>query len=262
MKKMFCFAVALMILVSIAVVPAMAEEENVALYKYVYCESDDPNTNPSMEGLAFFSADYLTDGEAPVWDGVSQDTPLCWYGASATQDTHITITVDLENLYALKKIVLVPTSFLNGMNMPTDFKVLVSKDESDWVTVAEVNGRTGATSENFIYEFEEEEARYIMVSITKMSPVKDDSFYYSGIAELEAYGDLLSTPTAEPTEVPQETPADETTEEPSETPAATKDNTDKEDNKKSDFPVVPVAIAAAAVVVIAVVVVIVKKKKS
>ena len=117
------------------------------------------------------------------------------------------------------------------MNMPTDFKVLVSKDESDWVTVAEVNGRTGATSENFIYEFEEEEARYIMVSITKMSPVKDDSFYYSGIAELEAYGDLLSTPTAEPTEVPQETPADETTEEPSETPAATKDNTDKEDDK-------------------------------
>ena len=44
------------------------------------------------------------------------------------------------------------------------------------------------------YEFEEEEARYIMVSITKNSPVKDDSFYYSGIAELEAYGDLLSTP--------------------------------------------------------------------
>ncbi|NLN03282.1 MAG: discoidin domain-containing protein [Clostridiaceae bacterium] len=262
MKKIICFVAALMILASIAVVPAMAEEENVALYKYVYCESDDPNTNPSMEGLAFFSADYLTDGEAPVWDGVSQDTPLCWYGASATQDTHITITVDLENLYALKKIVLVPTSFLNGMNMPTDFKVLVSKDESDWVTVGEVTGRSGATSENFVYEFEEE-ARFIMVSITKMSSVKDDNFYYSGIAEIEAYGDLLTTPSPEPTEEPQETPAGEATEAPSETtPAATDDKSDEKDDKKSDFPVVPVAIAAVAVVAIVVVVVIVKKKKA
>ena len=115
MKKMFCFAVALMILVSIAVVPAMAEEENVALYKYVYCESDDPGANPSLEGIAFFSADFLTDGDAPEWDGVSQDTPLCWYGDQQLK-IHITITVDLEN--SLSKIVLVLV--FNGMNMPTD----------------------------------------------------------------------------------------------------------------------------------------------
>lgn len=81
MKKLFYIVVTLMILASFAIAPVMAEEENVALGKDVYCEAEDSNNVASLEGMAFFSATYLTDGEAPVWDGVSQDTHICWYEA-------------------------------------------------------------------------------------------------------------------------------------------------------------------------------------
>lgn len=264
MKKLICLITVLMIFVSFATVPALADNgENIALDKEAECEAEDPETVASNEGLVFFSSAFLTDGDIPeAWDG--SDMPLCWYGGAKTRDAEITITIDLEGIYAINKIIVYPTVFLNGQNMPSDYKVLVSKDKSDWKQVGEEVGLAGEQTNPFVYETNEE-GQYIRILITKMSIVADAFYFYAGIAEIEAYGDLIAAPTKAPTAEPTATPVpSENTPGPTaSTTNSTTTDTPDGDTKDSEFPVVPVAIAcAAAVVVVAVIVFIVKKKKA
>ncbi|NLN03283.1 MAG: discoidin domain-containing protein [Clostridiaceae bacterium] len=197
MKKVLSFVVVVMILASFAVMPAMAEDTNLALGKSVIAESDYPGTNPSKEDLIFFSAAYLTDGENPIWDGVSQDVHLCWYAEAQTQDTDIKLTMDLGDVYALSKFVLSPSSFLDGQSFPSDFDILVSTDGNEWTKAGEVRDRSGAMSESMVFNTDKE-ARYVRIHITKMSPVHDAVFYYAGISEWEVYGGPVTAPETEP----------------------------------------------------------------
>lgn len=198
MKKALCFVVVLMILTSFAIMPAMAEDTNLALGKSVTAESDYSGTNPSKEDLIFFSATYLTDGEAPILDGVSQDVHLCWYSEAQTQETDINLTIDLEDVYALNKVVLTPSSFLDGQSFPTDFDILVSNDGNEWSKIGEVRDRTGVISDNMVFDTDKE-ARYVRINVTKMSPITDGNVFFAGIAEVEAYGGPVTAPETEPT---------------------------------------------------------------
>ncbi len=195
MKKMFSFVIALIVIASLTIVPAMAEDTNLALGKTAVCEAPEATNVASLEGNVFFSYTYLTDGEVPVWDGVSA-VPICWYGAAVTQDAVITITIDLESIYALKQVALAPAGFLEGQNMPSDYEVLVSKDNSQWTKVGEESGITGAQSQKFVYNTTEE-ARYVKISITKVSSVQDANYYYVGLGEIEVLGGPVTEPSSQ-----------------------------------------------------------------
>lgn len=190
MKKIISAILAVMIIMSMCIIPAMAEEKNVALDKDVYCESEVPGAVASLEG-GFWGAMLLTDGEKVAWSGAS-DEPIGWYGClplSTGGEGDITITIDLEKNYDISVVKVYPMGFLDGANMPSDYKVLVSKDETNWTEIGSETGLTGKHSiyEPFNYETKST-CRYVQIYITKTSGVADTSYYYAGIKEIEVYG--------------------------------------------------------------------------
>lgn len=192
MKKMFSIIMALIIMSVFSLMPATAANTNLALGKTAVCESPDPGVVASNEGLVFFSSAYLTDGDIPIWDGASA-VPICWYGGSPTRDTTLTITIDLEDTYAINQIALAPASFLDGQNFPSDYQVHVSKDNSTWVKIGEESDLSGVRTAKSVHNTTQD-ARYVRVTITKMSTVADASFYYAGIAEIEVFGGPIENP--------------------------------------------------------------------
>ena len=302
MKKMIVFVIAAVLLLSTCIFMTSAEEaaaipenaKNLAFECEAFCEIGDVDAYPADVAdfvlPAWFTAVNLTDGihntDVPQQD-IPSDMALCWYGASKKQDTDIYITIELDRLSDIYCVKIVPTDFLKGMNMPSSYTVNLSEDGDNWVQIGEEKGLSDAGNvpytEPFVYNTEMR-ARYVMVHITKASGVKDPTYSYSGIDEIEAWGVEVPKATAAPTEEPVATDAPKVTDEPAQTeagnataaPAATeksdgnesgnKDNDDgnTSEEKKSGLgtgAIVGIVIGAVAVIAIICAVVLLSKKK-
>ena len=258
---------------------ASANVTNVAFEKEVEVICDKEGDNPDLN-MGFFKAEYLTDGEAPPYDGAEYadpDTHICWYGGSREPETDLTIIVDLDGVFDLQSVRLIPTPFLSGQNMPSDYEVGVSMDGDNWTIIGSEQGLTDVHTvhaDPFEYPTTER-AAYVMVHITKASCVADPNYHYSGIAEIEAMGvEVPKTPkptkeaTPEPTQgaateqAPAATDAPKVTDAPKDDAGNndSKDNTEKKDNKTTWIIVGAVAAAIVVAGVIAAVAVSSKKK--
>ena len=253
---------------------ASANVTNVALEKEVEAICDKEGDVAALD-MVFFKTEYLTDGEAPPYDGAEYadpDTHICWYGGSKEPETDITLIVDLDGVFDLTCVRLIPTPFLSGQNMPSDYEVGVSMDGENWTIIGSEQGITDVHTvhaDPFEYPTTER-AAYVMVHITKASCVADTNYHYSGIAEIEAMGvEVPKTPkptkeaTPEPTQAATEQ-APEATDAPAVTDAPKDDTKDNDAEKKDNKTLWIVIGAVAAVVVIAGVIAAVvagKKKK-
>lgn len=264
MKKIIFTIVTAMLLISLCVVSYAAEGENICLEKDVYCESEDEGVIASMEDNNFWSAAFLTDGDILEAWNTGDSGPIAWYGAvptSSAPDCCINIEIDLDGKYEVTCVKLYPTVFLNGANMPADYTVALSENDTDWTVIGSETGLSGnhPFDQPFVYECEKTAAKFIRIQVTKVSSVADANYAYAGIAEIEAFGEKVFVPTAEPTEAPTEAPATEVpaTEVPATEVPATKapGKTEKKSN------VLPIIIVAAAVIVAAVIAIIVISKK-
>lgn len=255
---------------------ASANVTNVALEKEVKAYCDKEGDVAALDSV-FFKTEYLTDGEAPPFDNVEYadpDTHICWYGGSKEPETDITLIVDLDGVFDLTCVRLIPTPFLNGQNMPSDYEVGVSMDGDNWTIIGSEQGLTDVHTvhaDPFEYPTTER-AAYVMVHITKASCVADPNYHYSGIAEIEAMGvEVPKTPKPTKEATPEPTEAAATEQAPAATDAsaatdAPKDDTDNKDNKdntdkKDNKWLVPVIIACAVVAVGVVAAVVIAGKK-
>ena len=277
MKKVLILICALLVMM-LGVTAVNAEEaqeaklENVALDKTVYAKTEVAGDVASLEGTAWFSAAWITDGEVPVWGGPEdQETHICWYGGSVKQDTDIMLYIELEDDYDITEVRLYPTTFLDGANMPSVYEIVISDDGDEWTVVAKEEGIVaGQTySEPFVYQVNQR-AAYVGVHVLKASSVKDQNYYYSGLGEVEVIAAVMPKtprPTAEPTEPPAEAtdaPAD-VTDAPADVtdaPAGATEKAAETDEGNSNTGLI-IGIVAGVVVVAAVIagIIIAKNKK-
>ena len=291
MRKLIIFAVAAILLMTSAIVPAFAEAaagempenaKNLALDCEVTCEIGDveafPQDNASLENPAWFTAKNLTDGEinqVPT-ENIPTDLPICWYGASKKAETDIYVTIELDRLSDVYCVKLYPTNFLLGKNMPSNYTVNLSEDGENWVQIGEEKGLSDAGNIAYIDPFvynTNMKAMYVMIHVTKASGIADANFHYSGIDEIEVWGVPVPKATAAPTEEPVKTDEPAATEAPTNDtaataePAATEDQAGKneqktDDGKKFNPVIIVVIVAVVLIAVIAAVLLISKKKKA
>ncbi|MBO4362841.1 MAG: discoidin domain-containing protein [Clostridia bacterium] len=260
MKKLICAMLALALILSVCVIPSFAEDVNLALDKTVEVEMETNNSgdNPDM-GAGFWSSEFLTDGEWPAFLNNGEIPPLGWYSSSPDLEVDLTLELDLEDVYNISEIRLLPQKFIGGYTFPSSYEVSISADGKNYEVIG---GETGAHKGEFLFSSysggnpysdesyttvniptfsaEGKQARYVMIHITEMGNDPGDGLHYSGLGELEVMGDpnpvVVETPVPEETEAPTE-PAEEPTEaaeQPTEAPA----------ENPTDAPDAPVATPA------------------
>ena len=236
MKKLICAMLALALVLSLCVISSYADNTNLALHKYVEVDMDivNSNDNPDM-GSGFWSVDFLTDGNWPAFTN-SGSVDLGWYACSPDIDVDITLVLDLENVYHVSEIHLLPQKFIGGYTYPSTYEVAVSEDGKDYEVVG---GETGAHVSEYlfssytpsdpyreecyvsceapVYAVNNKAVRFVRVHITQMGNDPGDGLRYSGFGEIEVMGDpnpvVKETPVPEVTEAPTEA-ATEVVEEP------------------------------------------------
>lgn len=256
-------------------IPSFAAEEavNIALGLEAEFEANSQGAIANFEDGNYFFASCLTDGVVNEHTGIHQ--PLCWYCTSPVRDVDITVEFTLDGLYDLKKIVLLPSKFLEGENMPSSYEILVSTDDRNWVKIGEENDLEGKHYDPFVYETTEQ-AKFVMLSISQVSDVSLNSIYYGGLGEFEIWGTKAAepapteVPTPAPTEVPTEAPTQAPTEKPvaaaTEAPQekateAPENGGNTEEKESGNSAPVIIGICAGVVVLAVIVVIIIKSKK-
>ena len=239
MKKLICAFLALALVLGLCVIPSFAENENLALGKDVVVDMEIQTAGDVPDMGNFWSSTFLTDGLWPAFLG-SGTPELGWYSSSQQQDNvEITLELDLEDVYKIDEIKVLPQKFLGGMTFPSEYEVSISADGKNYESIG-----TDSHSGEFIFTsynpgdpFKDEcyteiniptfsaggkAARYVLLHITKMGADPGDGLYYSGIGELEVYGDpnpvQKETPVPEVTEAPTDAPTEAATEAPVENP--------------------------------------------
>ena len=178
------------VLVCIPCTPASATETltNVALGAQVSA------TNSYENAEGFFGARFLTDGQ---WTSLSTGSTLGWhtYPSDVNETTPVDITVTLDRVYTVRRIVLKPQKHNNGAAFPRDFELQASTDGTNWATVKAVTGASGAAASNdavsaITYTITATQMKYFRIHITRHSALTDASSgaYLSGIGELELMG--------------------------------------------------------------------------
>ena len=183
MKKLVSIILAVALLTALFAVASFAEETNLAFGKNVETAISEGNANLD---LGFWDKNYLTDGKVPEFPGDVDQDRLGWYAGSPTQDTYLTVSMDLGALCDVSRVVLIGQKFLEGQNVPEDFEVHLSTDASNWTKIGGETGRQGVC-ESITYETSME-ARFLLITITKMSNIADENNYYAGFGEIEVYG--------------------------------------------------------------------------
>ena len=187
MKKIISIIIAAALMLSMCIIGVNAEEEtNVALNKPVIGEIEG---NGTLEiTLGFWKLEYLTDGVVPEFPGSENQDRLGWYSGNATRDVDMTVTIDLEDLYDLSRVYIVPQKFIQGTSFPSSYTVEISADGSNWTKVGEENDLEGVREEAMTYGFNATAAQYVKFHMTLLSTITDGSLYYGGLGEIEAYG--------------------------------------------------------------------------
>ena len=164
---------------------APKEASNLALGRSV---SVTINTGDGNLGAGFWDKDYLTDGQVPVFQGEGDQSRLGWYAQTTVEAIDCKVTIDLGGLCAISKVVLSPQTFLQGAQFPTDYEIQVSTDGSTWTKVAGETGHTASSVENVVLTFDETDAQFVRMAITKAGVAPGDGTYHTGFAEFEIYG--------------------------------------------------------------------------
>ncbi len=162
--------------------PAKAESgyQNLASGKAVEVSStyNDAVWNPS----------FLTDGyRMGSWPLPAGET-LGWRTADlGKRDVEVTAIMDLGNLYLISKVVLYPRGN-GGICFPDDYTIAISADGSHWITVADVCGDTEIAEKERDFVFDSQSARYVRLTVTKLSEERDGSEYACELSEWEVWG--------------------------------------------------------------------------
>ena len=158
-----------------------ASLENLSQGKQVVPNSswDDP------EG--YWRSAFLTDGSyLTPWPLPAGET-LGWRsGASQSRDVNITLDLDLGQLALVERVDLYPRG--GGQTFPDDYSILLSMDKDSWITVAEVTGDCEIKNEGRSFSFEPVKARYVRISITRLSEEKDGNDRVCTMSEIMVFG--------------------------------------------------------------------------
>lgn len=134
----------------------------------------------------------------PVWnaanitDGIKMeswptDKTLGWSaGYFDTIDQELWISVDLETVFTINKVVLYPRGN-GGICFPADYEIQVSLNGIDWTTVYRKTGDSNIGEKPRIIEFDDIEAKYVRLFVTKLSDEIDITGYSCQISEFEVY---------------------------------------------------------------------------
>ena len=135
----------------------------------------------------YWRSEYLTDGSyLTPWPLPAGET-LGWRsGASETRDVEITLTLDLMQFATVKRVELYPRG--GGQTFPDDYSIALSMNGEDWTEVASVTGDSEIRSQGRIFSFDSVKARYVKITVTKLSEEKDGNDRVCTMSEIMVFG--------------------------------------------------------------------------
>ncbi len=132
----------------------------------------------------YWNPKFLTDGYKA---GYYPAEPLGWRSAKwDSRDVSIHVSLDLGAAYAMDTVYLYPRG--GGSCFPDDYSVEVSDNSVEWRTVASVTGDTAMNHNKRTLTFEETRARYVRLTVTKLSEDMDGHDRVCEISEIEVWG--------------------------------------------------------------------------
>lgn len=146
----------------------------------------------------FFDAPFLVDGDWDTYPGKNGNVKLGWNTAVAggpmKEDDPVDITLTLDDLYTISSVVVKPMQWNNGKGTPRDFEIRLSKNGTEWVTVAaahdvDTSAKSNTAVKPLTFEFVPTDAQYVRIHVIRHSAVKDaGGCFISCLGELEVYG--------------------------------------------------------------------------
>ena len=185
-----------------------------------------PVSATSNHTESFFNASFLTDG---IWKTYGEDGNYtlgwcCMPGDEASADHPMDVTINLQAMASVKKIVLKPQKWSEGKAFPKAYDLQVSKDGITWTTVASASNVDASAADNasvqpLTYVFDAVEAAYVRIRITEHSELVDTGTgaRYSAIGEFEVWGEAIAAEAADNVAIGQKVTADNYFEEPDST---------------------------------------------
>lgn len=135
---------------------------------------------------AAWNQSFVTDGV--VMQSWPTDRTLGWHSGNYSQRDveNLWLRVDLEAIYTINKVVLFPRGN-NGMCFPSDYAVQVSLDGVQWTTVWETTGDENKEETERVITFDDTQAKYVRLSVSRLGPEWDVAGYACEISEFEVY---------------------------------------------------------------------------
>ncbi len=144
---------------------------------------------------------FLTDGTDKGWSSGFNRNPA--------PDGEEWITIDLKDIYIINKVTLTPQGIYQGTNVfPVDYCIEVSKNNTDFVTVAEVTDDYGQQDPSIrVLTFADTECRYVRFRATKLSISSNPAVGYCiELDEMTVFGPSKLPVESDETEPPVEEP--------------------------------------------------------
>lgn len=168
-----------------------------------YPENTSKPTIPDLPNVALNKpvADYSSSIQEPTWnchstyltDGSMTNGWATGFNRHTTPDGEEWITVDLEAVYDISCVRLVPRAMVGGLNVfPENYEIQVSMDGQTFTTVKAVEGdNIPVTSEDRILLFDATPARYVRLRATRLTHFSstDTGGYGVELNEMEVYGE-------------------------------------------------------------------------
>ena len=167
-----------------------------------YPENNSKPTIPDLPNVALNKpiADYSSTIDEPSWschstyltDGSMTNGWATGFNRHDTPDGEEWITIDLEAVYDISCVKLVPRAMVGGLNVfPENYEIQVSMDGVSFTTVKAVEGdNIPVTSEDRILLFDATPARYVRLRATRMTHFSSTATGGYGVElnEMEVYG--------------------------------------------------------------------------
>lgn len=167
-------------------------DTNVALHQDITATSN----YVAPEG--FFDVTFLVDGDWDTYPGRNGNVKLGWNNNTPVEmfkeTDPIDVTISLDSVYRIDRIVIKPMQWANGDNYPRGYELQASKDGRTWTTlVTETNKSAHAKSNTAVqpieYKIAATDMQYFRFHITKNSTVRDaNGSFISSLGEIELYG--------------------------------------------------------------------------
>lgn len=166
-----------------------APSENLALHKFVNASSNNSGQKAGEE-LSVWNIDNLVNGERRSLDGFSN-------GWQSNEENQSWFSVDLGEINTINRVDLYAINWLSdnrskdgivGEGFPVDFSIQLSSNNSDWITVYNVENYLRPTSACNVFKFSSQKARFIKVVSTKNRKMSNNQ-YRMALAEIEVYQD-------------------------------------------------------------------------